>query len=227
MPPRYLDPKLKWVWFLPTAVALVILWLITSLVLFFLSSDELAFGMQKPIFSFVLLIALALFAGVPIFAYNHLEFISFTYELTENEFIIRQGVITRLTTVIPYNRIQNINTSRTLLERLLGLASLQIETAGTNPSASEAVLPGVSKKDELISEITQKVEFIKKIKVNDGSNGGQLAKSELEVLGEILKELQALNKYISNSGSRSPAHGKIRTKWENVSPDFSGLSKDK
>lgn len=199
MPPRYLDSRVKWVWFIPTIVALGILWFVVCTSIFIFSSDDFVFGMSKTLFSIVFLVALFSFVGVPVYLYNHIEFMSFTFELAEHEFIIRQGVLTRHTTVIPYNRIQNVNTARTLLERLLGLATLQIETAGSNPSMSEGILPGVSRKDELIHEIMQKVERIKKARISsDGS-----VKSEQEMLGQILKELVALNSKLSNSHSQS------------------------
>ncbi|MFH0927587.1 MAG: PH domain-containing protein [Candidatus Micrarchaeota archaeon] len=203
MPPRYLDARVKWVWFIPTIIALVIVWVILVSVIFLLSQDNFFFGMPKPVFSAVFMFFLAAFIGLPIFLYNHIEYMSFTYELAENEFVIRQGVITRHTTVIPYNRIQNINTTRTLLERVVGLATLQIETAGTNPHESEGVLPGVSKKDILISEIMLRVEKVKK----DGIIPSDEIKGGHTELGQILKELKDLNKRLSDRGSLGPAKG--------------------
>jgi len=191
MPPRYLDPKVKLVWFLPTAAALIIIWLIAFFAVIFAVDTAHVFGMEKPVFLLMLAIALAVFIGVPVYAYIHMDFMSFTYALEETEFVIRQGVITRHTSVIPYNRIQNINTLRTLIERLLGLASLQIETAGSTTHA-EGHLPGVINKDKLIAEIMEKVEGAKRRRAT-GSQGENIEKTEHQLLSEILKELSQIN----------------------------------
>ncbi|PIT84073.1 hypothetical protein COU37_05445 [Candidatus Micrarchaeota archaeon CG10_big_fil_rev_8_21_14_0_10_45_29] len=192
MPPRYLDPKVKLVWFLPTAVALLIIWLIAFFAIIFAADTNSLMGMSKPVFLLVLAIVLTVFIGIPAYAYHHIEYMSYTYAIEESEFVIREGVITRHTTVIPYNRIQNINTTRSLLERLLGLASLQIETAGSTTHA-EGHLPGVINKDALIAEIMQKVEGAKRRRAMGGSQGENIEKTQHQLLSEILKELSQLN----------------------------------
>ncbi|MFA5107962.1 MAG: PH domain-containing protein [Candidatus Micrarchaeia archaeon] len=228
MPPRYLDQRVKWIWFAPTLVALLIIWLIASLFAFIgMGSDEFVFGMSKPAFTFALFLFLFIFFGVPAYIYNHIEYVSFTFELSEREFIIRQGVLTRNTTVIPYNRIQNINTQRTLLERALGLASLQIETAGTNPNASEGFLPGVSNKDALVNEIMARVERVKKGISNEESNS---AKTERELLADMLKELSQINhnlQQLASPGASIPHVPLKRASWKHISPDHTGLSDKK
>ena len=222
---RYLDEKIKLVWMMPTAFFVFIVWFIVTVAVFGLYSEDQLLDMPKTLFVFLFSIFSIVLVLLPIYFYSHIEYMSFTYELAENEFIIRQGVITRHTTVIPYNRIQNISTTRTLLERILGLATLQIETAGTNPLASEGVLPGVSKKDILISEIMMRVERLKK---HDSISKSlpQPPKSERELLGEILKELHELNNSLHTSSSKPVLGDKSRMKWEHVSPEYSTLHKD-
>jgi len=198
--PRHLDPRVKIVWFAPTALIIALAWFFLTIAIFALPDSTLTLGMPKPVASLALLAGLALAFGAPVFAYNHLEYLSFTYELSIEEVIIREGVLTRNTAVIPYARIQNINTNRTVFERLIGLATLQIETAGTNPGASEGILPGVAKKDELISEILGHVEKAKKEQAGNGGGigeGAKILKTEAQLLADILKELVQLNKTIN------------------------------
>lgn len=205
MQPRYLNPKIKWVWLFPTVSALLFIWLVGSLLALFASPTDNIYGFPKLFFPIPLLIVLLLVVGLPSYIWTHLEYVSFTYQFSETEFIIRQGVITRQTTIIPYHRIQNINTQRTLLERFLGLASLQIETAGTNVNMSEGILPGVANKDALIAEIMQKVEEAKKPKVEQSENPGS------SMLSEILKELSNINHNLQlmmlGSGKLEPKAG--------------------
>ncbi len=54
----------------------------------------------------------------------------FEYELTADTFDITSGVISRRQREIPYGRIQNVDISRNVLQRLLGISSVSLETAG-------------------------------------------------------------------------------------------------
>lgn len=199
---RHLDPRVKLIWFLPGLSVILFLWVAATVVVFFLQPNAPVLGLSGPLFSAGLLLFLLIFVAGPVYAYHHLEYISFTYELGSREFIIRQGVFTRETAVIPYERIQNINTRRTVLERFLGLATLVIDTAGTNPEAAEGLLPGISKKDVLIREIMDRVE-------REKARGGQPPEAsgtlhsqasapddarvaERQLLADILKEIVQL-----------------------------------
>lgn len=62
----------------------------------------------------------------------------FSYQLTSDTFDIRSGVISRRHREIPYRRVQNVDISRDLLQRLVGIAQVNVETAGG--SETEAVL---------------------------------------------------------------------------------------
>ena len=217
---RHLDPKVKLVWFVPPAAILLVLWLAVSIALFVFGVESPISGLSRLVFAVGLFLFILIFIAGPIYAYNHVEYMSFTYELTPKEFILRQGVFTRQTTVIPYARIQNINTQRTVLERLLGLATLGIDTAGTNPNMAEGLLPGVSNKDALIREIMDRVE---KEKAQGGhlddlgdhtkspalpapaAYGADALPSERQLLADILKELVQLKHLLQQRESASPA----------------------
>lgn len=54
----------------------------------------------------------------------------FEYELTADTFDITSGVISRRQREIPYGRIQNVDISRNVLQRLLGISAVSLETAG-------------------------------------------------------------------------------------------------
>lgn len=54
----------------------------------------------------------------------------FAYELTDDTFDIRSGVVSRREREIPYARIQNVDIAQNVLQRALDLAEVRIETAG-------------------------------------------------------------------------------------------------
>ena len=88
----------------------------------------------------VVLLVLAVAAGV---AYEVAYYRRFEYELTEDSLDIRSGVFSRREREIPLRRVQNVDVTRTFVARLLGLAEVDVETAGGG--GTEASLQYVSK----------------------------------------------------------------------------------
>jgi putative membrane protein len=77
-----------------------------------------------------------------------LSWVKHTYLLDEKELKIEQGVFIRKKRYIPFERIQSIDMTEGLLQRLFGLVKVRIETAGGNLlEGSEAVLSAISKQD--------------------------------------------------------------------------------
>ncbi|MBP1922070.1 putative membrane protein [Halorubrum alkaliphilum] len=54
----------------------------------------------------------------------------FEYELTDDTLDISSGVISRREREIPYRRIQNVDVSRSVIQRAIGVAAVDLETAG-------------------------------------------------------------------------------------------------
>ncbi|MDZ7744756.1 MAG: PH domain-containing protein [Candidatus Saccharibacteria bacterium] len=84
-------------------------------------------------------------------------FNSFYYSVDETGFKKTHGVVHKHQVTIPYQQIQNVNISRGLADRILGLSRISIETAGNAAgakssvggtiTASEGYLPGISLED--------------------------------------------------------------------------------
>jgi putative membrane protein len=79
-------------------------------------------------------------------AYGILAWHRFTYRVEAGELRIEQGIVNHQRRFIPVERIQTIDTSQGLLQRLLGVVSVRVETAGGG-GASEVSLLGVSQGD--------------------------------------------------------------------------------
>lgn len=77
----------------------------------------------------------------------------FDYELTEDTLDIASGVLSRRNREIPVRRVQNVDISRNVVQRGLGIAQINLETAGG--SSTEASLRYVSHEEarRLQSEI--------------------------------------------------------------------------
>ena len=75
-----------------------------------------------------------------------LSWLRYTYRFEEDELRIEYGVFLRKKRYIPFERIQSINVTEGLLQRLFGLAKVDIETAGSGDEA-EAVLSAIPKRE--------------------------------------------------------------------------------
>jgi len=93
------------------------------LVIFFVVNDSARLG---------LLPAVGLAGGVltVAFAYEVAYYRRYEYELTTDTLDIRSGVISRREREIPYRRIQNVDVSRSVIQRAIGVAAIDLETAG-------------------------------------------------------------------------------------------------
>lgn len=75
-------------------------------------------------------------AVIPVLRYR-----AFRYQLRSDDLWIRSGVFWRRVTVIPYIRLQFVDTRQGPLERVLGLSQLVVHTAAVGTSG---VVPGLS-----------------------------------------------------------------------------------
>ncbi|MYA65622.1 MAG: PH domain-containing protein [Gemmatimonadetes bacterium] len=99
-----------------------------------------------------LLIPLALLVIVAIAG---LRFWSFRFRIEEDRIVIRQGILKRTSVDLPFHRIQGINVERNPVDRLLGLVTVSLDTAGSETTEGE--LPCVSR--ELAEELRRRIGF--------------------------------------------------------------------
>jgi len=74
---------------------------------------------------------------------------SWRYEVREDSLYLTRGVFTRVQTVAPYVRVQHIDARRGPVERVLGLSTLVVYTAGSR--GADVTVPGLTddRADEL------------------------------------------------------------------------------
>ncbi len=110
----------------------------------------------------VLVATLALIIGsIAVILWQVAYYRRFAYEVTLDTFDIRSGVISRRHREIPYRRVQNVDISRTMIQRMLGIAELRIETAGGAQSEAHLRYVGydeAKRLQEQIREITRGVD---------------------------------------------------------------------
>ena len=98
------------------------------------------FAVTVPIVSIISGTILLVCIGVaPVWAYLYHQ--AYNFDIREKRIIIHRGIVARRKVMIPYTRIQNVDTIAGFIQRLLGIYSIQIETAGT--SNAEGRIQGI------------------------------------------------------------------------------------
>ncbi|MFB6141454.1 MAG: PH domain-containing protein [Halosimplex sp.] len=137
--PRQLDPKVRYEWIVAplsgTAVLAVGAAALAWFVLFrFLPFDRTTSAVGAGAVVFVLL---SLYGVVrTVYLYR-----SWRYVVRDESLYLTRGVFTRVQTVVPYVRVQHIDTRRSALERALGLSTLVVYTAGSR--GADVTIPGL------------------------------------------------------------------------------------
>jgi putative membrane protein len=73
------------------------------------------------------------------------RYLRFTYRYDARELVIRSGLFTRNERKIPYARIQNLDGAQNVLQRLLGVMVVYVQTGGgAEPEATLRVLPAAA-----------------------------------------------------------------------------------
>lgn len=101
-------------------------------------------GEDKVLFSIITTMVVIFFT----FLSSLISWFRHTYQLDNSVLRIESGVFIRKKRYISFDRMQSIDISEGILQRMFGLVRLQIETAGGNlHDGAEAVLSAISKKD--------------------------------------------------------------------------------
>lgn len=83
---------------------------------------------------------LVLVAGV-LLVHAHLRFRLWRFEVQSDALFLHRGVLTRVRTVVPYVRVQHVDTQRNPLERAVGLSRIVVYTAGSR--GADVTIPGL------------------------------------------------------------------------------------
>ena len=91
----------------------------------------------------------------------------FSFEVLENNLIIRHGVFNRVKATIPYSRIQNINITNGVFDRMFKTFTIKVETAGSSAAAygrragnirPEGYIPGLKEPDLIENKIKESLK---------------------------------------------------------------------
>jgi len=119
---------------------------------------------------------------------------SIRYTLTDKEIVVERGVFWKMKSIVPYNRITNIDVVQGPLARRYRLGTVKIQTAGFStgggsaPRVAEAVILNVKNFEEIKDTV---MGFVRGIKPRAVEAEPEEAHQE-NVDQQILKELQQI-----------------------------------
>lgn len=162
---KQLDSKAVWLFFFSSIVSWLIIIILVSIWGGGLFTDSIGDDNSGWFLAgeFLYWISVTFLIAIIIcFLWAKLTYHFYRYELTDAGFRKELGVIYKTYVTIPYDRIQNVDIYRGILDRILGLSSLNIQTAGASGTVgAEGRLPGLSRevaeqlRDELIERARQ------------------------------------------------------------------------
>jgi len=126
--------------------------------------------LQNPNSENVISVVLGVLYGLVALPAIVLQYLRFSYRITPKQIVIQKGVLRRQNRSIPIERIQNIQIEQNLVARLVGLAKVTIETAGSSATEGSLEYVGLSS----AQEIRQAVRSFQHRSAPDAAEAGEV-----------------------------------------------------
>jgi membrane protein YdbS with pleckstrin-like domain len=116
-----------------------------------------------------------------------------SYHIGNERITIYKGIITKTQQNIPYRAVTDFALKRGPYDRILGIGSIKIQTAGQSPQGTgyEGSLSGLIHFDETLAELRAKLKVLHPAS-EALSNAEIPLKTDEDILREILKEIQQI-----------------------------------
>jgi len=126
-----LDSRVRIVWVVGALIRALFLGGVATVALYFVARDWVWAG---PGFG-TLVLVLGVVAAI-------LRYRRWRYQLQDDALYIERGVVTHVRTVVPYVRVQHVDSQRSPVERSVGLATVVVYTAGSRQA--DVSIPGLT-----------------------------------------------------------------------------------
>ena len=130
---RSLDPRVRYVWGAQAVFTAVVVGAIVGAI-----GYALGRLLWPGAVAFVVVALLAV-------AFAVARYRNWRYQVRSDSLFLDRGVLTRVRTVVPYVRIQHVDSNRGPVERSAGLASVVVYTAGSR--GADVTIPGLTPED--------------------------------------------------------------------------------
>lgn len=120
-------------------------------------------------FGLGVLVAVIVAAGVIVFSF--LRRVATTYTITDERLIIERGILAKHMQQTRIDRVQNVNTNQSVLERVLRVGVVDFDTAGTSANDSDFQFVGVANPNEVVT-VVDRAQRSAGTRERAGGNGG-------------------------------------------------------
>jgi len=118
---------------------------------------------------------------------------SYFYEIHEDEVVMHTGILTRRVTHVPLQRITNLEVLRGPFDRVLGLGTIHIQTAGsTEHTRGTECLVGLQNFKEVFDQLTSGITRTQKAEVANINTSPDIKNEMLDSLMEEMKKIRSL-----------------------------------
>mgnify|MGYP005841920053 CR=1 FL=1 len=127
---------------------------------------------------------------------------SLQYEIHDDEVIVRVGIITQSVKHVPFRTVTNLTVNRGPFDRLFGLGTLNIQTAGmSGQKGAEESLIGLSNFQEVYERVAEALRRYRGAMAPDQA-GEELAPAMVDgqLLADILREVRAIRQGLEREG---------------------------
>lgn len=127
------------------------------------------------------------------------------YEIYDDEVIIHAGVITKSVKHVPYRAVTNLKVTRGPVERMFGLGTLHIETAGLSGqnTGAEGTLSGLGDVDAVYRIVTEELHrFRSGLAPTQAGSDVPANGHEAEMLAALLDEVRAIRSRLDDEPDR-------------------------
>ncbi|MEM4366656.1 MAG: PH domain-containing protein [Candidatus Anstonellales archaeon] len=176
---RKLDPKIRIKMLLPVLIIVFVIVLASAI----LGSLKI---LNVPPFYIALLCLLIL---IPAIIYVEIYYRRFEVHIEKDKIIVKKGIVLRKNIMIPFDKIQDVTIEKNIVEHLLGIGIVKIETAGTNPLESEGIIDGISNYREFASMLIEASRAERAESEIERMDGISLLAQEMEMLREEIRKL--------------------------------------
>lgn len=139
--PRKLESMVRLQWIIRSTIGAVVIGVVTAVVAYVISIETTYLAADVRTAAAIGGTVFGLFALYGVVR-AVLLYRSWVYVIRVDSLYLSRGVFTRVRTVVPYIRVQHIDTTRRPLERLLGLSTLVVYTAGSR--GADVTIPGLT-----------------------------------------------------------------------------------
>lgn len=168
--------------------------------------DSQIFAIHRPSPALLKYYVLSSFLFGPLFLvpliYLSFRYRTMRYELDDEGISMRWGILFRREISLTYARIQDIHLTSNILERWLGLARIQIQTASAS-AAAEMTLEGLHEFEAVRDFLYSKMRGVREasgssVRAENAHESGGLAAA----LREVAEELHAVRQALENRQDR-------------------------